>query len=191
LVTKSIFIGLMFVAAAAVTKIGYHCLEVLSEWIRKRKHSDAYDAMYGGRLRGGTGKSTYQDLLQTEGLSARDLFGYFSPSSRRQDVTPADSTTKSALQGQVDPSRLKEGDRFSFIYHRGTRHGVRREVQLVSKLDNSKGIQLRCSEIDSAGSQISRNYWPSCTSGALYAGEEWPSVGSSAAPSSPEVQEIQ
>ena len=44
LVTRCISIGVMFIAAAAVMMIGYHYLEVLSQWINSRKRADAYDA---------------------------------------------------------------------------------------------------------------------------------------------------
>ena len=183
LVTRCVSIGVMFIAAAAVMMIGYHYLEVLSQWIKGRKRADAYDAKYG-RLKGGASKSSYRDLIPTGGLSVADVWGIVNPSARILEA----AVQARVPQCPVDPDRLKEGDGFSFCYSRGTRPGLRREVKLVCKLITPTGMQLKCSEIDASGKQIIRNYWPSHTSSAKYdvgEGRDRPSGGSSSTPSSP------
>jgi len=169
-VVQCFWLGVLFVVAVAVVKMGCCILSCLSSqlarWTPSYLHresprsDDSFRRRYGGRLKGG-GK-------QVEGVSVRDVHGGFPP------------VPSIAEMEQVDPARLAVGDRFSFVYMRGTRVGERRAVRLIEKLEVPSGlhgegaIQLRCGEYDRRNRYIERIYWPSATSAVKYEREPSP-----------------
>ena len=69
---------------------------------------------------------------------------------------------------RVDPDKLDIGDRFAFVYARGTRSGKRRTVELTEKRVTETGLLLIADELDKNGNSFSRHYWPSLTSATRY-----------------------
>ena len=74
--------------------------------------------------------------------------------------------------GQIDPDRLREWDKLSFIYFRGHRLGQRRTATLKRKVLTVTGSQLACKELNAASEKINCNYWPSMSAQICYPGED-------------------
>ena len=136
-VVQCLSLGMMFIAAIAVVRMGYFILAVLTDQVsriprckpRKEKswyHAggsipDAFGQRYGGRLRGG--------MKQSQGLSVKEIFG-----SRPDPV---------AKQKPIELHRVKEGDIFSLIYSRGSRAGKRRVVKLLKLMEVVSGSGVK------------------------------------------------
>ena len=69
--------------------------------------------------------------------------------------------------GQVDLEKVKIGDKFSFIYSRGSRAGQRRTVTLREIKQTGHGLLMVCLELDGA----SRDYYPSLSAATRYPGD--------------------
>jgi len=153
LVVRCVSIGVVILAALVVVRFGYWVLAVLRSWMLSRSPLAKQRNPSDFRLKGG-GK---------QGLSVKELFG-----SKAKKTEPDEA---------VDPSRLKEGDRFSFEYFRGSRAGQMRTCSLIQHKPN--GV-MEC--FDEDVHEI-RSYWPSHTGKAIYhnKGEANPTPASSGA----------
>jgi len=161
MVIRCVSLGLVFIAAVAIVRIGccflYWLYQITTRKLAStecdtadlelcKRPRDSFMARYGGRLRGG-GKVG-------QGLSAKAVFSGYANSTA---PPPYHSHTT-----RVDPDRLETGDEFAFIYSRGTRAGSRRTVTLKEKLTMPSGmVQLLCVEQNQLGEVIERKYWPS------------------------------
>ena len=153
MVVRCISLGITFIAAFAVVKVGTRFLAALGRRISGTASSvvhniapDHFLQAYGGRLRGG-GRGL--------GLTVKEVFGRTAPAV-------------SVPANPVDPEKVEVGDEFSFIYYRGTRSGQRRSVILKEKRTTPTGIQFICEEMDVDGNLLVRHYWPSSTADPIY-----------------------
>ena len=142
--------GILIWGSHVLRKIYLYCYP---DHTKVRRVQDGHSRMYGGRLPGGAGHVTAQEVLARVGL-----------------VGNADPPPLALRTGQVDLNRLQLGDVVSFVYSRGTRSGLRRSGVVVSFPISPSGTQFELEEDNDRG-KIWRKYWPSATSGVVYSVE--------------------
>jgi hypothetical protein len=156
-VVRCVSIGVVIIAAIAVVSLGVRLLRFLHAGVTAFTATtvdrivDPFRRRYGGRLRGGAKPAARP--------SVTDVFG---------------SSAATVRTGQIEPDRLTEGDRFSFIYFRGSRSGRRRTVKLLDKCPDQGSVRLTCREEgdDCPENDNIRHYWPRHSADTQYLSPE-------------------
>ena len=161
LLIRNTFVALIAIVLTAImiwgsyllSKVYVHCFPKSK---KGRRSSDEHSRKYGGRLHGGAGQMTAQQVLARVGI-----------------VGDSDPVPVVPRSGQVDLNRLTLGDVVSFLYHRGRRSGQRRNGIVISFPIAPTGMKFEIEERiqegwPDSGSVVCRQYWPSATSGVIY-----------------------